>query len=145
MDQGVLREYLFKEVELVQAIIDRMSTNSFFLKGAAVTLIGALLFVDGNTYSGLVTFLPGLAFWSLDAYFLRTEHLYRELHRWLVTNRLKSEEFLLDLDRKSIENRFGKAVKRQRRIMFSKTLITFYGLIFLMITVGLVFKFLEKR
>lgn len=142
MDQKVLQEYLFKEVELVQNVIDRMGNNSFLVKGAAITLVAASLLVEGKLYDSFVAFLPWLVFWYLDAYFLRVERLYRRLYVWLTTNRLTSEEFLLDLDRRNLEKRFGKDIDCLQQTMFSKTLIAFYGLLLIMIILSIIFNIL---
>jgi hypothetical protein len=133
MDDKTLREYLFKEVEIVQDIITRMGTNSFLVKGWAITLIVASLLITGFSYHHFVAFLPWLIFWVYDAYFLRMEKLYRKLNDWLVNNRSKSEEFLLDMNKSSLENRFGKETPCLQQVMFSKTLVVFYGVLLIMI------------
>jgi hypothetical protein len=137
MDEKVLREYLFKEVELVQNVIDRMGNNSFLIKGGAITLVAASLLIEGKLYTNLVALLPWLVFWYLDAYFLRVERLYRRLYSWLAANRLTNKEFLLDMDRKSLEKRFGTDVDCLSQTMFSKTLIIFYGLLLTMILLSI--------
>ena len=142
MDQQVLREYLFKEIELSQNIINRMGNNSFLVKGAAITLVATSLLVKGKLDDTFVAFLPWLGFWYLDAYFLRVERLYRQLHVWLTKNRLTSEEYLLDLDRKSLETRFGKNIDCSLKTMFSKTLIIFYGLLLVMIFLSILINIL---
>jgi hypothetical protein len=133
MDDKTLREYLFKEVEIVQDIITRMGTNSFLVKGWAITLVVASLLITGFSYHHFVAFLPWLIFWAYDAYFLRMEKLYRKLNDWLVDNRRKSEEFLLDMNKSSLENRFGKETPCLQQVMFSKTLVAFYGVLLVMI------------
>ena len=133
MDDKTLREYLFKEVEIVQDIITRMGTNSFLVKGWAITLVVASLLITGFSYHHFVAFLPWLIFWAYDAYFLRMEKLYRKLNDWLVNNRSKSEEFLLDMNKSSLENRFGKETPCLQQVMFSKTLIVFYGVLLVMV------------
>jgi hypothetical protein len=136
MDSETLREYLFKEVEIVQDVISRMGNNSFLIKGWAVTLIVASLIIKGAMYHHYVAFLPLFVFWCLDAYFLRMERLYRKLYDWLIINRQKSEEFLLDMNKASLEKRFGKEVRCMLQAMFSKTLVTFYGVLFVIIIVA---------
>ena len=133
MDDKTLREYLFKEVEIVQDIITRMGTNSFLVKGWAITLVVASLLITGFSYHHFVAFLPWLIFWVYDAYFLRMEKLYRKLNDWLVDNRLNSEEFLLDMNKSNLENRFGKETPCLQQVMFSKTLVVFYGVLLVMI------------
>jgi hypothetical protein len=134
MDSKDLRDYLFKEAEIVQDIISRMGTNSFLMKGWTATLVVASLIVQGTTYHHYVAVLPLIVFWYLDAYFLRTERLYRRLYDWLIVNRQKSDAFLLDMNKKSLEKRFGKEVSCTLQVMFSKTLAPFYGaLLFIVI------------
>jgi hypothetical protein len=145
MDDKTLREYLFKEVEIVQDIITRMGTNSFLVKGWAITLVVASLLITGFSYHHFVAFLPWLIFWAYDAYFLRMEKLYRKLNDWLVNNRSKSEEFLLDMNKSSLENRFGKETPCLQRVMFSKTLIVFYGVLLVMIVLSVTVDLLQVR
>jgi len=123
-------DYLFEELKLVQEVIDRMGTNSFLVKGWVITLIVATLLLRGNSYQYYIAFLPWFMFWYLDGYFLRLERLYRKLFNWLRENRLRSKEFLFDLNSKSLEERFGKDVDCLWQVMFSKTLAVFYFLLF---------------
>lgn len=136
MDNKDLLDYLFKEIEIVQDVIGRMANNSFLIKGWAVTLIVASLIIKGAKYHHYVSFLPWFVFWCLDTYFLRTERLYRELYDWLIINRQKSEEFLFDMNKASLEKRFGKEVPSMIQVMFSKTLVTFYGILLVIIIVS---------
>ena len=145
MDDKTLREYLFKEVEIVQDIITRMGTNSFLVKGWAITLIVASLLITGFSYHHFVAFLPWLIFWVYDAYFLRMEKLYRKLNDWLINNRSKSEEFLLDMNKSSLENRFGKETPCLQQVMFSKTLVVFYGVLLIMIVFPVFVDLLQLR
>jgi hypothetical protein len=137
MQDKTRRELLFKEIDLVQKIIDRVANNSFLIKGWATTLIVASLLLSGTSYYHFAAFLPWLVFWYLDAFFLHTEKLYRALYNWLVENRPKSNEFPLDLDPESLKKRFPE-VKTTKRLMFSKTLLAFYGLLFVIILVVII-------
>jgi hypothetical protein len=145
MDDKTLRQYLFKEVEIVQGIITRMGTNSFLVKGWAITLVVASLLISGFSYHHFVAFLPWMIFWAYDAYFLRMEKLYRKLNDWLINNRYKSEEFLLDMNKSSLEKRFGKETPCLQQVMFSKTLIVFYGLLLVMIVLSVTVDLLQVR
>jgi len=139
MDSKDLRDCLFKEVEIVEDIISRMGTNSFLIKGWTATIVVASLIVQGAEYHYYVALLPVLVFWWLDAYFLRTEKLYRKLCDWLVANRLKSDECLLDMNKASLEKRFGKEVKCTQQIMGSETLAIFYGTLLVLIIIVAVY------
>jgi len=117
-----IRDFMIKELEMIQGIINRMANNSFLIKGGIIVLVVALL-LKGNKYHTLITFIPILVFWFLDAYFLRLERLYRRLYNWVKDNRLKTQDFLFDLNYK----RFEKEEQSILRIMFSMTLVLFYG------------------
>jgi len=126
-----LKEYMFKEIDLIQDIIKRMAFNSFMVKGWAITLVVVALLLKGTQYQVWVAFIPLLVFWFLDAYFLLQERMYRKLYEWVVNNRLETEEYLFDLD----ANRFRDKVQSIPRIMCSITLILFYGFIAILIII----------
>ena len=71
-------------------------------------------------------------------YFLRLERLYRNLFNWLRENRLRSKEFLFDMNSQSLEKRFGKNVDCLLQTMFSKTLAVFYLLLFAIIIASII-------
>ena len=140
-DNENLREYLLKETEIVQDIISRIANNSFLIKGWAVTLVVASLLLKGTSYHHFVAFIPWIVFWYYDAYFLRLERLYRKLYDWLVENRLKNNEYLLDVSKDKIEKRFGKEVPSKLKLAFSTTLIVFYGFLLAIILVSIILDF----
>jgi hypothetical protein len=69
---------------MVQAIISRLAGNSFLIKGWAVTLVTAVLALQGRsaTRAALTSLalVPIVTFWLLDGHFLYLERLYRELY-----------------------------------------------------------------
>jgi len=117
------KEYMFKEIGLIEKIISRLASNSFMLKGWTVTLVVATLLLKGTKYQVLIAAIPLLMFWGLDAYFLRKERMYRELYKWVIANRLKSDEYLLDMK----TERFKKDVSSLIMTMVSATIGCFYG------------------
>lgn len=128
-DEEVLRDYLKKEIDIVQNIINRLAHNSFMVKGWAITLIVVTLLLKRNDETILVALIPLIAFWYLDSYFLQQERLYRELYKWIINNRLKTYELLFDMN----AYRFKDNVQSRLEIMFSVTLLTFYGSIFVLL------------
>lgn len=63
-----------KHLEMIQAVIQRMANNSFQLKGWAVTLvgvIGALSTAQDDKRFFLLAFIPILAFWGRDSFYIR--------------------------------------------------------------------------
>jgi hypothetical protein len=74
---------LVSHLAFIQAAVSRMAANSFLLKGWSVTLVAGLFALAANQADALlaaVALLPALAFWGLDAYYLRQERLFRALY-----------------------------------------------------------------
>lgn len=143
IDPKTLKEYLFEETKIVQDIIKRMASNSFQLKAWTVTLVVATMLLKGTNFDiavGAIAFIPLLVFWSLDAYFLWQERMYRKLYDWIIANRLQTEEHLFDMD----ASRFKNEVQSRFRIMFSITLGWFYGSIAVLIASYLSLLYLIK-
>jgi len=72
-----------KHLEFIQAVVTRMASNSFLLKGWSVTLSVALLGLaakDANLKFAALALFPALSFWAADAYYLRQERLFRRLY-----------------------------------------------------------------
>jgi hypothetical protein len=91
-----------RHLELIQAIVGRMAGNSFLLKGWSVTIAAALFALaakDSNPRLAWIALLPGLAFWGLDAYYLRQERLYRCLYDAVRTGKGANDPFTLDASR----------------------------------------------
>lgn len=88
---------LHKELDLIQDVIKRMAQNSFQIRGwmigilsVMVALQNKMLLSGADQFSPLAAaflLLPVLSFWYLDAFFLSTERLYREMYKWVVENR----------------------------------------------------------
>ncbi len=136
-----LKEYMMKEVDIIQDIIKRMAFNSFMIKGWAITLVVVSLLLKGVKYQIWIAFIPLLVFWFLDAYFLWQERMYRKLYEWVINNRLKTEEYLFDLN----VYRFKDQVESRFRIMFSITLGWFYGSIAILIVIYLALLFFVHK
>jgi hypothetical protein len=140
--KGVNIEVLHKEIDLIQGCINRLSQNSFLLKGWYVSIIVVLLAVSsqvaiGNALLVVICVLATLLFWILDGYYLRLEKLYRELYKWVIRERQSgSTEYLYDLD----TERFKGSVKSVPVLMRSKSLVCFYG-----ISVGILVLFFAGR
>ncbi len=130
-DKETLNKYMLKEIDLIQDIIKRMAFNSFMIKGWAITLVVISLLLKGAEYQVWIAFIPLLVFWFLDAYFLWQERMYRKLYEWVINNRMKTEEYLFDMN----AYRFKNEVQSRFRIMFYITLGWFYGSIAILIVI----------
>ncbi len=72
-----------KHLEFIQNVITRMNTNSFQIKGWAITIVSALLAIyasSKNNYFIVVGVFPVVIFWLLDAYYLSQERKFRGLY-----------------------------------------------------------------
>lgn len=135
-----LKEYMLKEIEIIQDIIKRMAFNSFMVKGWTITLVVVTLLLKGSKHQLWIAFIPLLVFWFLDAYFLWQERMYRKLYDWVTNNRLKTDEYLFNMD----AYRFKDDIQPKYRIMFSITLGWFYISIAILVVIYLVFLLAQK-
>jgi monomeric isocitrate dehydrogenase len=121
-----------KHLDFIQLTITRMAANSFLLKAWAVTLVAALFALaakDANKQYVLIACLPVLAFWILDAYYLHQEKLYRALYDEVRTKREKDIDFSLNA------SLYKSSTSSWLRVIFSRTLCIFYGVIFVLLVV----------
>ena len=75
-----MNENRCKHLELIQGVVNRLSTNSFLLKGWTVVLVSALFALaakDAKIVFAYLAYFPAFTFWLLDGYFLWQERLYR--------------------------------------------------------------------
>jgi len=90
-------ELKMKHLEMIQNVITRMASNSFILKGWAVTLVSGTFFLsarEANTLLFLIAYIPILLFWFLDSYYLQLERKYRVLYNEVA----KKAENAIDFD-----------------------------------------------
>src|SRR5688500_15241014 len=123
MDSSLIRDDRVKHLEFIQAVISRLSSGSFFMKGWGLTVTGAIYGFAANSMSwhiSMVGLLPALAFWFLDSYFLRQERLYRRLYEDARRFDGTVELFSMDTSR-------YHGMETLRAAAFSRTLAPFYG------------------
>lgn len=90
-----MQEFKKQHMDMIQIIITRMASNSFLVKGWSISLISAILIFankDNNSNYILVTFLPAISFWILDAYYLQLERKFRELYREVQQDYVNSSD-----------------------------------------------------
>lgn len=124
-------EKKMKHLEMVEGIIERMGNNSFQLKGWAVTLvsvIGALSAQGSDRRFFLLSFLPLVAFWLLDSFYLQKERKYRNLYKNISIKEESNIDFNMDI-RNIVMS--GKEASRicYFKCLFSITEVLFYGVI----------------
>lgn len=141
MDNIDKKEVLCKEIELVQACINRMAHNSFIIKGWLITLLTVVLALLPENFNVriicIIGFVVIFSFWYLDAFFLKMEKLYRWKYEWIIENRLKSDKYMFDLTPTNSnmwlqkKGRDGSNIPKTEptilRVMFTKTLLPLYA------------------
>ena len=141
------RAILEKEIDLIQACINRMAQNSFMVKGWAITLIAVVLALLPESFDVALLCSVGviatLCFWYLDAFFLRTERLYRWKYDWVIARRSETTEYAYDLNPNNSNMWLpvdGKSRKAPTvlRMMFTKTVTPIYVPLFLLSVIYLI-------
>lgn len=118
-------ENKIKHLEMIQGIINRMASNSFALKGWAVTLVAGVFVLsskDADKMYFLVAYIPIIVFWCLDAYYLLQERLFRSLYG--RTRKLSESE--IDFDMNITLPEFDITRNRYFNCLFSITELWFY-------------------
>lgn len=111
-------------LEMIQGVINRLSNNSFLLKGWTVLLVSALFALaaaNSRVYFIYLAYFPAVAFWILDGYFLWHERLFRALYDHV--RKLKDEEVDFSMDVKFLMGQ----VQPWSQIARSLTLLMFHG------------------
>jgi len=66
MEDEDRKELLMKEVDTIQSVINRISSNSFLIKGWTITLVVGMLLFKGSEIQIFIAFIPIIAI--LDTY-----------------------------------------------------------------------------
>lgn len=101
-------EVKIRYLEMIQSIMTRMSTNSFMLKGWAVTLIAgifALSAKEANPIYFLLAYVPAILFWLLDVYYLMLERQYKHLYDLSTEKTISEIDFKIKRPKPSWENK----------------------------------------
>lgn len=119
-------------LEMIQGVVNRLSHNSFLLKGWSVVLISALFALAASSskiYFIYIAYFPLIAFWILDGYFLWQERLFRALYDHV--RRLNEEEVDFSMDISVVKDQ----VKPWSEVILSMTLLLFHGTVLVSILV----------
>lgn len=113
-------------LEMLQGVINRLSHNSFLLKGWSVILVSAMFALaakDAQILFVYLAYFPAIAFWCLDGYFLHQERLFIKLYDHV--RELPEEEIDFSMNTAKVKNK----VECWVFVTISKTLIAFHGVI----------------
>ena len=111
---------------MIQGVINRLSQNSFLLKGWSVVLISAMFALAAHKEQILFVYLayfPCISFWFLDGYFLKQERLFRKLYDRVRA--LNESEIDFSMNTLIVENQVSSFYS----VVLSRTLVAFHGVI----------------
>ena len=111
---------------MIQGVVNRMSVNSFLLKGWTVVIVAALFALAAAQTKILfvyVAFFPSIAFWILDGFFLREERLFRALYNHVRSLSEDAIDFSMDT------GPMADNIQSWGSVTMSKTLLLFHGVI----------------
>ena len=120
-------------LQFIQNVINRLSNNSFLLKGWTVVLVSALFALSSKDAAHsfiYIALLPALVFWALDGFFLSTEWKFRKLYDHI--RQLSKENIDFSMNPAAADESLNynlKSFKMLCKAIFSKTLFPFYGII----------------
>ena len=115
-----------KHLELIQGVVNRLSTNSFLLKGWSVVLVSALFALsagDSNPAFVFLAYIPAFVFWGLDGYYLWEEKKFRKLYDHV--RQLEEAEIDFSMDTAGVKDQAGT----WWYATVSKTLVPFHGVL----------------
>jgi uncharacterized membrane protein len=148
-----------KHLEFIQNVITRMNSNSFMIKGWAVTIVAALFALSDKTTTSehhlyLIAFIPVPIFWFLDGFFIVTERRFRNLYKFVSKIDEDNIDFNMNpyFDVVLIEHTPGQSLTKTEQFKnwwklnwnklkewfkgtFSITLILFYGVMLVLMFV----------
>ena len=112
---NMLSDNTIKHLEFIQSTINRMSSNSFSMKGWMIAVIAALLalYADSNPKNEvylLVAACAAVLFWFIDSYYLYIEKHYRELYKDIITHTREVIPFDMSIRDYSSKRKFFKAM-----------------------------------
>lgn len=111
-------------LEMIQNVVNRLSNNSFLLKGWSVVLVSGLFALAAKDTKPLfvyISYFPCIVFWLLDGYFLWQERLFRALYDSVRMRNVGSIDYSMDTSGVSA---FAKSWSNA---VFSDTLLAFHG------------------
>lgn len=122
-------------LQMIESVINKISSNSFLIRGWGITVIGGLMTIflthlrnKSNWYILILCFVICILFWINDAYYLYIERKYRILYNNAINN--KVEVFTMDI---------SKIKKDFLSCMFSYTYLISYLPISICILIAIIF------
>ena len=126
MDPNFFEDNRIRHLDFIQGIISRLNSNSFIIKGWAITIVSAVLALLATTSNKAfiaITGLPIIVFWILDSFYLQTERKYTVLYRKVIEPASNIPPFSLNINSPEVTNERGTSYFAS---FFSRTIKVFY-------------------
>jgi len=123
-----------KHLEFIQAVITRMNSNSFLIKGWSVTIVAALFVLGSEKFDEkflLIALFSTVMFWILDGFFLSQERKFRALYDHIRTLEEEEIDFSMNTGQADPQHQSNDWFHST----LSKTLFLFYGFMIVMLLV----------
>jgi hypothetical protein len=109
-------------LQMIQGVINRLSSNSFLIKGWSITVVAAMIALLARGAEKryiLFSILPVVMFWFLDSVYLHNEHRFTALFNEIRLLEENNIDFSMDIKKFRKSNNWFKA-------FFSTTILIFY-------------------
>lgn len=154
-------EVIHHEIQVITNIIHRISNLSFIIKGWSITLLGGIvtyLFTSGKITNfsyifSLLSIIPIILFWYLDARYYQIEMIFRLWYDFLIIEtRGRSMQYKYIINPKDIKDIFTSQVLQSKNTqipslfycLFNKTICPIYASLLLIILVQLIYAFIVE-
>ena len=113
-----------KHLEMIENVIARMGHNSFQLKNwavAIISIIGTLSIKESDKRFILLSFIPLLAFWLMDAFYLQCERKYKHLYEQVRKKDEKDIDYCMsiaDIQIKGTRMEYWKCICSKTELLF---------------------------
>ncbi|MDT0644653.1 hypothetical protein RM553_17570 [Zunongwangia sp. F363] len=123
----------FKHLDFIHSTINRMSNNSFLIKGWTISIVSIIFIFSDDEMNGsflLISTVAVVIFWYLNGFFLQQERKFRALYNKI---RKLNED---DIDFSMSTEKFKSGKYHLISGIFGKTIWPFYVAILTMILLG---------
>jgi hypothetical protein len=113
-----------KHLEMIQAVVTRLANEAALIRGLALTVAAAFFGFSVpslNWRIAAVGMLPVVAFWGLNAYYLRADRQFRKFYDRVRRGEPNIEPFAMNAREEEVETGW--------QVAWSVTLRPFYGVI----------------
>ena len=119
-------ETKIRHLEMIQGVITRMSSNSFLLKGWAITVMAGVLVLTGSRESCcFLVCLLIILFWLLDSMYLQFERQFKVLYKSIVDDKYTGPVFEISRPRPKWDEhtQYVQALYSRSEMLFYITLL----------------------